>query len=38
MTTLRKTLWILLGVAGTLLVLVVALLFYFRLTFERVSN
>jgi hypothetical protein len=38
MTTLRKTLLILLAVVGTLLVLVIGLLFYFRLTSERVSN
>jgi hypothetical protein len=38
MTTLRKTLVILLAVVGTLLVLGIGLLFYFRLTSERVSN
>jgi hypothetical protein len=38
MTTLRKTLWILLGLAGALLVVVVGLFVYFRATIERVSN
>ena len=38
MTTLRKILLILLAVAGTLLGRVIGLLFYFRLTSERVSN
>ena len=38
MTTARTTLWILLGFAGTLLVVVVGLLFYFRPTIEWVSN
>ena len=38
MTTLRKTVLILFAVVGTLLVLVIGLLFYFRLASERVSN
>ena len=38
LTPLRKTLLILLAVVGTVLVLVIGLLFYFRLTSERVSN
>jgi hypothetical protein len=38
MTTLRKTFLILFAVVGTLVVLVVGLLFYFRLTSERASN
>ena len=38
MTSLRKTLLILLAVAGTVVVLVIGLFFYFRLTSERVSN
>ena len=38
MTTLRKTLLILLTVVGTLLVLAIGLLFYLRLTAERASN
>ena len=38
MTTLRKTLLTLLAVVGTLLVLGIGLLFYLRLTSERVSN
>ena len=38
LTPLRKTLLILVAVVGTVLVLVIGLLFYFRLTSERVSN
>jgi hypothetical protein len=34
MTTLRKTLLILLGVAGTLLTVLMVLLVYFRATFK----
>jgi hypothetical protein len=37
MTTARKTLWILLGIVGTLLVVAVGLLIYFRAT-TPVSN
>jgi hypothetical protein len=36
--TLRKTLWILLGVVGTLLAVFVGLIVYFRATSERIPN
>ena len=38
MTTLGKTLRILLGVVGTVLLLLVGLFIYLRATFEAVSN
>ena len=38
MSTLRRTLWIVLGVVGALLTVIVGLFVYFRATFEQVSN
>ena len=38
MSTLRRTLWIVLGVVGTLLTVIVGLFVYFRATFEQVPN